>query len=322
MNQILVPAEQIAGQIIPAVGPALAMAAELGEPAAVLLIGPGTYPTPLVSQLGSLGATHVHVVQADDSVLVAPWVDALQAVAAATNPGAVLLPASLDAREAGARLAIRLQTGFIHDAVDIRHADDGRLVVDQQVLGGDYKVTSTARPGKLPIIGVTLAIRETAAPAVAAPTVTQVAVQVTPGARITSRKTPQRSGNRPDLRSAKIVVAGGRGVGSAEGFQQVEALADLLGAAVGATRATVDSGFCDSRLQVGQTGVTVAPDLYLALGVSGAMQHLAGMQFSKTIVAINKDADAPIFEIADFGVVGDLKTILPELTAKLSARRA
>lgn len=321
MSQILVLAEHTAGRVSPAVATPLAVAADLATPAAVLVTAPGADPAPLVAELGRLGAATVYLAEGED-LLVSPAVDALQAaVAAAGDVAAVLVPASPDAREAGARLAVRLGGGFVHDAVDVQ-LTDGRVTTTQQVLGGDYTVTAQARPGILPVVGVTPAARDVAAPAVDAPAVVRVETAPSPGARVLGRHERQATAGRPDLRSARIVVAGGRGLGSRESFALVEQLAEALGAAVGASRAAVDAGYVDHHMQVGQTGVTVSPDLYLAVGISGAIQHRAGMQSAKTIVAINKDPDAPIFDIADLGVVGDLFTLVPRLTEEIAARRS
>ncbi len=319
MNQILVLAEHRGGRVLPVTGVALAVASELGDPIAVLTATGSVDTASLTAQLGQLGAKQVYVATTPD-VLVSPLVDALQAAIDQVSPTAVLLPDTLDAREAGARLAVRLGTGFLPDATDVGFVD-GQFCVQQQAYGGDYAVTCTATVGMLPIVAITANAREHPAPVQPEPAVLRLDIEPT-GTTITAREQHAASGARPDLRSAKVVVSGGRGMGSAQNFEVVGQLADLLGGAVGGTRAAVDSGYCEHHLQVGQTGVSVSPDLYIAAGISGAIQHLAGMQTAKKIVAINKDEDAPIFEIADFGVVGDARKILPKLVEVLSERQA
>ncbi|TFV71606.1 electron transfer flavoprotein subunit alpha/FixB family protein [Blastococcus sp. CT_GayMR19] len=297
---------------------ALTAARALGEPSAVVLGAPGTAAS-VRNQLAEYGAATVYVAEAPevDEYLVAPKAEVLAQLVQEKSPAAVVIPSSPEGKEIAGRLAIKTNSGFLTDVTEI--AADGTAT--QVAFAGATIVHSKVTTGT-PIYTLR-GNSVTPEPAPAAGTEQPVAVSLSDQAkqvRVVERVVEQKS-TRPELTEAAIVVSGGRGVASAENFSIIEALADSLGAAVGASRAAVDSGFYPHTFQVGQTGKTVSPQLYIAVGISGAIQHRAGMQTSKTIVAINKDPEAPIFELADFGVVGDLNTVVPAATEQITARK-
>jgi electron transfer flavoprotein alpha subunit len=317
MAEVLVLVEHAEGALKKVTSELITAARVLGEPAAVVVGKPGT-AAPLVDGLKSAGAAKIYVAESDaaENYLITPVVDVLASLAESATPAAVLLAASADGKEIAGRLAARIGSGLLVDVVEVQA---GPKAV-HSIFGGAFTVEAQTN-GDTPVITVRAGAVE-AEPADGAGE--QVTVEVPEpaenAAKVTSRE-PAVAGDRPELTEATIVVSGGRGVGSAENFSVVEQLADSLGAAVGASRAAVDSGYYPGQFQVGQTGKTVSPQLYIALGISGAIQHRAGMQTSKTIIAVNKDEEAPIFEIADYGVVGDLFKVAPQLTEAVKARK-
>ena len=319
MASVLVLVEHAEGKVKKVTLELLTAARALGEPVAVVVGAPGS-AAPLVDTLAEYGAATVVAAESEDveKYLATPQVAVLADLVAAESPAAVLIASSAEGKEIAARLAIRTGSGILTDAVGV----DGDGTATQSIFGGAVVVKSRVRAGT-PIITV----RPNSLSAEPAPTQAQarsVDVTLDDAARAATvlERVVEEKGSRPALTDASIVVSGGRGLGSGDNFALVEALADSLGGAVGASRAATDAGWYPHQNQVGQTGVTVSPQLYVAVGISGAIQHRAGMQTSKTIVAVNKDPEAPIFELADFGVVGDLFTVVPQLTEEVTKRKA
>lgn len=317
MAEVLVLVEHADGALKKVSTELITAARALGEPSAVVVGAPGTAAA-LLDGLKAAGAAKIYVAESDTATnyLITPYVDVLAALAESATPAAVLLAATADGKEIAGRLAARIGSGLLVDAVGVQAGGK----VTHSIFGGAFTVEAEAT-GDTPVITMRAGAIEPEPVAGAGEQVTvEVPAPTENATKITSRE-PAVAGDRPELTEAAFVVAGGRGVGSAENFHVVEELADSLGAAVGASRAAVDSGYYPGQFQIGQTGKTVSPQLYIALGISGAIQHRAGMQTSKTIVVVNKDEEAPIFEIADYGIVGDLFKVAPQLTEAIKARK-
>ncbi|MBD0322852.1 MAG: electron transfer flavoprotein subunit alpha/FixB family protein [Aldersonia sp.] len=310
MAEVLVLVEHAEGALKKVSTELITAARALGEPSAVVF-GPSGTADKLSDALKEAGAEKIYVAESDEveNYLITPKVDVLAGLVESVGPAAVVSSSSADGKEITGRLAARIGSGWLNDVIEIR--SDGSVL--HSIFGGAFTVDAKAN-GDVPVISVRAgAVDAQPQPGAGERVDVEVPAQEEGVVKITSKE-PVVAGDRPELAEASVVVSGGRGVGSAEKFSVVEELADSLGAAVGASRAAVDSGYYPGQFQVGQTGKTVSPQLYIALGISGAIQHRAGMQTSKTIVAVNKDEEAPIFEIADFGVVGDLFNVAPQLT--------
>ena len=316
MAEVLVLVEHVDGAPKKVTYELLTLARSIGEPAAVFI---GNGFDNAKDKLAEYGATKIYVAGDSelDSYLVAPKAEVLAQLVSSASPAAVLVASTPEGKEVAARLAVKIDSGILTDAVGV---EDG-FVAKQSIFGGAINVQSKVSRGT-PII--TVRPNSTAPEAAPAqPSEEQVSVTISDAAKaakVVDRVT-EKKGGRPELTEASIVVSGGRGLGEGSNFSLIEQLADTLGAAVGASRAATDAGWYPHTNQVGQTGKTVSPQLYMAIGISGAIQHRAGMQTSKTIVAVNKDPEAPIFELVDFGIVGDLFNVVPQLTEEIEKRK-
>ena len=314
MSEVLIVAEHVDSHVSKSALELLTLARRLGEPVAVVF---GDTSETIAKELGEYGAARVLTVTdpAMDDYLVAPQAEALAQIAQTMQPVAILITSTPEGKEIAGRLAVKLGSGLITDATDI--AADGSTT--QSVFAGNWTVTAAVTHGAPVITVKPNAVTPEAAPT--EPVTEQIEVTISDAAktaRIVSRE-PKGSSGRPELTEAAVVVSGGRGTGG--DFGAVEELADVLGGAVGASRAAVDAGWYPYAYQIGQTGKTVSPQLYIAVGISGAIQHRAGMQTSKAIVAVNKDPEAPIFALADLGIVGDLHRVLPAVIKAIKERK-
>ncbi|MEU2941493.1 electron transfer flavoprotein subunit alpha/FixB family protein [Nocardiopsis alba] len=314
MAEVLVLVDHVDGQVKKVTTELLTAARRVGEPVAVW-IGDGVESGK--ATLAEFGAEKIYVAPAEvNDYVVAPKAELLAKLAQDKGAAAILVSATAENKEIAGRTAVKLGSGVLTDVVDV----NAELVTEHSIFGGATVTHARVKTG-VPVIAVrpNSVTPEAAAGAAAEEAVSVDISDAAKTAKVVERVV-QAKGERPELTEAAIVVSGGRGVGS-DDFSVVENLADSLGAAVGASRAVVDSGWYPNQFQVGQTGKTVSPNLYIALGISGAIQHRAGMQTSKNIIAVNKDPEAPIFELADFGVVGDLHTVAPQLTEEINKRK-
>ena len=293
-----------------------------GDTVAAVWLGEGA--ADVADTLGAFGAAKIYHWDSADAqgYVTLPQVEALQAALEVSGADTLLFASSNHVKDVAARLAIRADAGVITDVTDLEVVD-GALSATKEVFGGDVITKCKVAEGKLAMFGVGANAFVAEESGGGSPEMVALEVSLSESAtatKVTSVE-KQASADRPDIGEAAIVVSGGRGLGEEAGFKLIEELADVLGAGVGASRAATDAGWYPHRYQIGQTGRTIAPTLYIGSGISGAIQHRAGMQTSQTIVAVNKDAEAPIFQIADFGIVGDLYTVVPKLIEELEDRK-
>ncbi|MBE3000028.1 electron transfer flavoprotein subunit alpha/FixB family protein [Nocardiopsis sp. HNM0947] len=314
MAEVLVLVDHVDGEVKKVTTELLTAARRIGEPSAVW-VGDGAENGK--AALAEFGAEKVYTAPAElNDYVVAPTAELLAKLAQDKGAAAVLVSATAANKEIAGRTAVKLGSGVLTDVVDVT----AEVVTEHSIFGGATVTHGRVKAG-VPVVAVrpNSVVPEAASGAAAEEAVSVDLSDAAKGAKVVERVVEEQ-GERPELTEAAVVVSGGRGVGEGK-FGVVEELADTLGAAVGASRAVVDSGWYPNQFQVGQTGKTVSPNLYIALGISGAIQHRAGMQTAKNIIAVNKDPEAPIFELADFGVVGDLHTVAPQLTEEINKRK-
>ena len=316
---VWVYAEVVSGALTPTTLELVTKAADMGTAEAILL---GSAPPDAVETLGAYGASKVH--RSDDSIfddyLTLPAIETVAELIGRHGPAVLLCASSYAGRDLTAGLCARLDCGAITDVADFRF-QDASIEANIPALGGSYAVTSTLNTAgtKLLVVRPKSFEPRRGSGAATVETVPAPAGDAVRKVRLVERVAVPVEG--PQLEGAGRIVSGGRGLKSAEGFQMLRELAELLGGAVGATRAVVDADWVPYSMQIGQTGKTVKPELYIACGISGAIQHLAGMKASKTIIAVNTDPQAPIFQVADLGVVGDVFQVIPQLIGEIKKRR-
>ena len=313
MSNVLILVDSVSGKVSKSTAEIATFAKRVGSVIAVICSSDSAALLPQLAGLSidkTITCTGVEFEKLSTGAVAA----ALAAVVAKESPCAVLIASSARGKEIAGRLSVRIESGIITDAIDL----DADLVATQSVFGGSTTVHSVVTHGT-PIVTIRGNSIE-AIPGTGPSTHEEVAVSYDGDRAAVSSVAPAVKSGRPELTEASIIVSGGKGTDG--NFTPVEELADALGGAVGASRAATDAGWYPHSLQVGQTGKTVSPQLYIAAGISGAIQHRAGMQTSKTIVAVNKDPEAPIFDVADFGIVGDLFTVLPQVRDGVNAKKS